>query len=428
MIVYLICYLTSFLLARSEHFYMSGFALMIAAVYLYAYDYIRSRNLIHLRGLFSLFWVGGQSLACLKLSRLQTQWLPETWLSFLVAFAGFWIVFEVLKKGSLKRYRLYLKQKNPPRVERPVYQSIIIVTLISLFAFLLEALVLGYIPFFVRGVPHAYSEFHISGVHYFTVSCVLVPSLAVLYFFTERRRIKVRKKRDSMVLLMTGISLLIPILCVSRFQFLFAVILALFTYVAIQGEIRLSYAAAAGGAMLVVYVILTFARSHDVEYLNGIFEMKNRSMPIFITQPYMYIANNYENFDCLVFGLDEHAYGLRSLFPVWALTGLKFLAPSLVSFPLYVNKEELTTLTLFYDAYYDFGVFGVCLFSCGLGALSHWLVFHYKRMKNPIGYLFYAQVAAYMALSFFTTWFSNPATWFYLVVTGLLAFYYQRNS
>ncbi len=32
--------------------------------------------------------------------------------------------------------------------------------------------------------------------------------------------------------------------------------------------------------------------------------------------------------------------------------------------------------------------------------------------------MFYAQVAMYMVLSFFTTWFSNPATWFYLAVTG----------
>ena len=33
--------------------------------------------------------------------------------------------------------------------------------------------------------PHAYSTFHITGVHYFTVSCVLVPALSVLYFCIE---------------------------------------------------------------------------------------------------------------------------------------------------------------------------------------------------------------------------------------------------
>ena len=82
-------------------------------------------------------------------------------------------------------------------------------------------------------------------------------------------------------------------------------------------------------------------------------------MPIFITQPYIYIANNYDNFNCLVEQLGRHSFGLKGLFPLWALTGLKFLFPSLVNFPLYVTKEELTTVTLFYDAYYDFGVFGM---------------------------------------------------------------------
>ncbi|MFQ9701372.1 MAG: hypothetical protein ACLR0U_00840 [Enterocloster clostridioformis] len=60
--------------------------------------------------------------------------------------------------------------------------------------------------------------------------------------------------------------------------------------------------------------------------------MKNSHMPIFITQPYMYIANNYDNFNCLVEQLVSHSFGLRMCFPVWALTGLKFLFPVLVSF------------------------------------------------------------------------------------------------
>ena len=39
-------------------------------------------------------------------------------------------------------------------------------------------------------------------------------------------------------------------------------------------------------------------------------------------------------------------------------------------------------------------------------------------MRNPVGFLFYAQLAVYLMLSFFTTWFSNPTTWFYLAVTA----------
>ena len=56
-------------------------------------------------------------------------------------------------------------------------------------------------------------------------------------------------------------------------------------------------------------------------YLNGIFEMKNAATPIFITQPYMYIANNYDNFDCLVRELPAHSMGLKGMFPALGIIG-----------------------------------------------------------------------------------------------------------
>ena len=44
-------------------------------------------------------------------------------------------------------------------------------------------------------------------------------------------------------------------------------------------------------------------------------------------------------------------------------------------------------------------------------------------LSCPAGHVIYAQIAMYMMLSFFTTWFSNPATWFYLAVTGIIYMY-----
>ena len=204
---------------------------------------------------------------------------------------------------------------------------------------------------------------------------------------------------------------------------LLAVALAVFVYILWEGSFPLAWGAGLAVLMVAAYAVLTVARSHDVAYLNGIFEMKNESTPIFITQPYMYIANNYENFNYLVEHLEQFAWGMRSLFPLWALTGLKFVMPSLANYPILVNKEELTTVTLFYDAYYDFGAAGVILLSGILGAVSFLLMRKLSRMQNPVDYLFYAQIGVYLSLSFFTTWFSNPTTWFYLAVTAALWLY-----
>ena len=426
MAVYLICYAAGFLLAHFGHFLLSGAVLMGAAVWLYISDYRKSGSLIHLRGIFSLAWVGGQGISCLKLSRLQEQWSVMTWLCFLAAFAGFYLTFEYLTW----RY----PGRRGPRREGPrwnyfrdaegrIFISMAVILTVSVLCFILEAAVLGYVPFFLRGVPHAYSEFHITGVHYFTVSCVLVPALSVIYLYSNQGR---SPGKCRAVLAMDVVAVLIPILCVSRFQLILGVALAVLTYMAMDSRVPAWYGLAAAAALVPFYIILTIARSHDVEYLNGIFEMKNAATPIFITQPYMYVANNYDNFNCLVENLAGHTFGLKMLFPLWALTGLKFLKPELVNFQIFVNKEELTTLTLFYDAYYDFGIAGVLLFSCLLGALAWYLMGLLKKMRNPVGYLFYAQIAMYFALSFFTTWFSNPTTWFWFVLTGIVALFVGR--
>lgn len=421
MVVYLICYVVSYLLSRGELYLPSGVVLILAAAWLYWHDYKRTKNVINLRGLFSLFWVGGQGVSCLKLSKLSSDWNLLTWLCFFVALAGFWVTYEILLRIQGESVSHRSRWFHFQGYERPLFLSMVLVTALSAAAFFCEAAVLGFIPFLIRGVPHAYSTFHITGVHYFTVSCVLIPALSVLYFCIEKGR---NGLRMVLVILMDVVACTIPILCVSRFQLILAVGMAVFTYLAMDHH-RLKPALAAGlvFAMIPVYVILTIARGHDVAYLNSIFQMKNSHMPIFITQPYMYIANNYDNFNCMVEWLPSHTFGLRLLFPLWALSGLKFLVPSLVSFPIYVTKEELTTVTLFYDSFYDFGIVGVTLFSCLLGGASFWLSRLMRRLRNPVGYLLYAQFAMYLSLSFFTTWFSNPATWFYFIATGLLALF-----
>lgn len=423
MLVYSICYAVSYGLARFGWYYASGGALLVAAGYLYYNDYHKSGNLVHLRGLFCAFWVGGQALACLKLSYLQSDWKFMTWLCFYLAAAGFWLAYEAVYRLCGEDEKYGRRRQRRKSYVRPVFRCMEALTAVSLAAFIFEAVRLGFIPLFVRGVPHAYSEFHITGVHYFTVSCVLVPSLAVLFFLEGGSR---RLYRNVMAIVMAVISLAIPLLCVSRFQLVFSVLVACFTYGAYQRRMNPLILPALLVLLIPFYVVLTVARSHDVAYLNGIFEMKNAGMPIFISQPYIYIANNYENFDCLVEALPGHTFGIRMLFPVWALTGLKFVFPYLISFPLYVTKTELTTVTLFYDAYYDFGVIGVLLLACMVGAAAAFLVSRLHHMKNPMGYLLYGQFAVYMMLSFFTTWFSNPTTWFYLAVTGLMALYCDR--
>ena len=425
----------AFILSRIGAVYLAGIVFLLGALFLYIWNFRKTGNLVDLRGIFSLSWIGGEGIACLKLSRLSSPWETVTWLCFFLAYLcfmlgyDFWGKKKILQSNVSRQNTSAIKcteneaisdsdslkkeeMKNAVQAQRIMF-CIIFLGAASLSCFMLEAAVLGFIPLF-SPEPHAYSYFHISGVHYFTVSCILIPALSVLY-------VKLTEKwtfvRTAVLALGNLLAAAIPILCVSRFQLLFAVGFAAVVYLMLYRHITWKMVVAAAAVMIPLYVLLTIARRHDIPYLNSIFEMKYSKMPIFITQPYMYVANNYENFNRMVCELPEFTLGIRMLFPVFALTGLKFIFPQVTAYPLYVTKEELTTLTIFYDSYYDFGILGVILLALILGSAAVWLTEWVKKKKNPVSFLFYGQFTIYLGLSFFTTWFSNPTTWFWLALT-----------
>ncbi|MEG2483124.1 MAG: O-antigen polymerase [Lachnospiraceae bacterium] len=413
--IYFLVYGSSFILSSMGHHYISGMLLMLLAVWLYGITVYETHNPVDLKALLALSWIGGQGLACLQLSYLQKDWQVETWVCFLLVYLCFCIGYN--KKW--KKESLECEMIQSDIIAHKIFHCAAILAVVSVVCFSVEAIIIGYIPLFSK-LPHAYSYFHISGVHYFTISCILIPALTVIY-----AKLSVEQSRWRVLVLgiCNCIAVAIPVLCVSRFQLLFAVAFALVIYLLIFKKISIKTILILVCLMVPVYIALTIARNHNISYLNGIFEMKYGKMPIFITQPYMYVANNYENFNCMVEQLVKHTYGLKMLFPVFALSGMKFLFPQLVAFVPFITKPELTTLTMFYDAYYDFGMIGIIGFSIVLGLAACKIKTAVQTCGNPIVYLYYGQIAIYLALSFFTTWFSNPTTWFWLALTTMMYVY-----
>lgn len=420
--IYVLAMLLSLMCSRAGWYYVSGALLILTALFIYACIYRQTKNLVELKGLFTLAWVGGQGLACLQLSKLQTDWNNNTWLCFFLIYTGFVIGYECRKSTVEEDHGM---MKNEVQAKRLLI-CICGLAVVSVICFLFEMLVVGFVPLF-SDEPHAYSYFHVSGVHYFTISCILIPAITVLYW---KACGKLNVKKVILLAVCNLVAIGIPILCVSRFQLLFAVGFAVVIYILVNKKIKIRTLLILLLVMVPVYVLLTVARNHDVEYLNGIFEMKNSGTPIFITQPYIYVANNFENFNCLVEQLPAHTWGIRMLFPAFALTGLKFVFPQFVSSPIFITKPELTTLTMFYDAYYDFGIIGVFLLSLIIGIVAKTISNGIKKNGNPIIYLFYGQMAIYLGLAFFTTWFSNPTTWFWFALTTamyLFTGYYKKE-
>ena len=456
-LTYAAAYLASYIFSYLRLYTASAAVLMAEAVVLYRYEYRRTGRLLNLAGLYSLSLVGGQGIACLKLSYLQTDWEIMTWLCFFAAYVCFRLGMRLAESMSGRKASEDIDEAGSKRTHevndvsvrqeahstystsrisraavsiRRVFSSGQIsykrllaancaLALVSWAAFAYEACALGYIPLLVRGVPHAYSYFHISGVHYFTVSCVLCPAFSLMWHMRSDGRL--RERIAAVLAALSGI--VIPFLCVSRFQLVFAVMLCLAVRMVMlenRGHIgrRLVMRAACISVPLLAaaYVMLTAARSHDAEYLMGIFEMK-ADYPVVFSHFYIYIANNFENFNCMVRDLTHHTLGICQLYPLWAFTGLKYVYPQLVLHEYFLTKKELTTLTLFYDAYYDFGIIGVALLALLIGAAARSLEERAFKEYGACSVMLYGQFAIYMALAFFTTWLSNPTTWFYIGMT-----------
>ena len=181
--------IAGFVFERAGWNFASGVIILLGAASMYIIHYVKTRHFFNLPGLFSLFFIGGEGVACFKLSRLSaSHWSVITWLSIFLVYAGFmfgYAVAERLKtpeKGILKKITdADRTKKDTKTLEKRLFICINAVCIISLACFLFEAVKLGFIPFF-SDEPHAYSYFHISGVHYFTVTCVMVlPLTAVSY-------------------------------------------------------------------------------------------------------------------------------------------------------------------------------------------------------------------------------------------------------
>ncbi|MGF7002030.1 oligosaccharide repeat unit polymerase [Lachnospiraceae bacterium PFB1-21] len=417
--IYMLAYLVSYILSLAECEIASGTALIFAAIYLYRKWYKETGNIVDLRGVFTLAWVGGQGVACLQLSRLQTSWHYLTWLCFFVIYLGFGVGYE----WGLRDGRVDRRVEKAEEATKRIFQCINVLGLVSLTCFVIEVVIRGYIPL-ISQAAHSAFLFPVSGLHYLTLGGALIPALSVLYIQSKKDE---AKRKMGIIIFWNVVSVLVLVMCIARSQILLAVGIALTVYIATNKRIKGRIVVLLLLVLIPLYVLLTIAKDHNVAYLNSVFEMKNRDMPIFITQPYMYVANNFENFNMLVENIGRHTFGLKMLFPFFALTGLKYVIPKIVDMPMYLTKPELTTLTMFYDAYYDFGVVGVCALAILVGVIAKIIVRKVRDTNNPIIFLFYGQFAVYLGLAFFTTWLSSPVVWMWFILSAIVFWYVGKG-
>ncbi len=426
------------------HDVVSGIYLLVLAVVAYFMYAGLGKSLVDLRALLSLFWIAGMGLASFRLSHMHAPWSITSW----ICFWGFYICmlfgFEVVQ-NLFRRRRMSVCNKilcmmalpdvaQEAQISKKLYRLIWVAAILPFVCFCAEVAILGYIPLFAKET-HAYNYFHVTGIHYFTFSGMLTHGLTILYLLRCGWKGLASKEKSSIVVL-NLLALSVPVLCISKLQFFLIFFIPVILYLLRLHFNRLrelpwkKIVIIFAGCLLVAVaagVLFTMRRNYQPGYLNGIFEIKDENTPILLQYLYIYIAHNYANFNYMVEQLTEHAMGLRQAFPFFALTGLKFVFPQVETYQDILIKPELSTLTIIYDAYYDFGVTGVMLLGLVVGGVAAGVTGLVRHSHNPIAALFYGEIATYMILSFFTPWFSNPTVWFWFALTVMMFIYIGWN-
>lgn len=430
--LFLVCYILALVFDNAGIPAAGSALLLVSAVVSYILFVKEGRNFADLRALLCFSWEAGLGLSLLKLSKLHTEWTMVSKICF-----AFFIVMFLLGSAAEGKGKETKDIKDRKKVISISEKLIVITAAVTFAAFAAEVIILGYVPAFSKE-PHAYSYFHVTGIHYFTISAVMTHALTAVWFLNLKKEgVKPPRMIKALILICNIVSLTQTVLCISKLQLFFVVGIPAVIFIAgyrVKSFKKLPWKRIiiVFSAMLILgiasVVAFTKLRHYEPGYLQEVFEFYEPDTPVAIQYPYMYIANNYANFNYLTEALPEYTYGIKQAFPVFALTGLKFVFPQVSSYMVYVVKEEINTLTIIYDAYYDFGVAGVGLLGLLLGLLASFLKRRISFTKNPAWLILYGQVALYFSLSFFSTWFSIAASWFWFAVTLIYGIVWRRTD
>jgi len=336
--------------------------------------------------IFLLVWSMAIGLADLKLSWHQYEWNLFSWAVILISISsvllGMFVVY-VINFGNenisinatrklIMNYKLNIKL---------LYKIIIIVFLLYFVSYITIYLIVGFIPLFTALPNITRTKWSVFG---FGLIIHLAP--AILYFialyFLNVRKKAVSKLSLSFIAIATLGSFL---LLLQRFDLVIAIVLSIVFFYYGTNKFRLKNVIIVSLFLIVFMYSISTVRvsSLFIEYLYMTSKMKISSQYAFLTEPYMYVVMNLENFANVVNNFDSYSFGYFTFDFILALTGLKHWIAEyaqLRDFPELITAE-FNTYTMFFTFYRDFGILGLLLFPLGLGMLISNL--YYKMRIKP---------------------------------------------
>ena len=275
---------------------------------------------------FLLIWLSALGLAELKLSGYQQQWSLFSWFVLFITIGSFLIGIMTSHVLWLRKPRLSIPDVRARLKALPIDDVLlrrIIFSLVGLYlvSLVAETAIVGYVPLFSSKPDVARVEFGVFGIHLFVT---LLPT--VLYLIVEYIVLIKGQNRSKILLAVLGTIVFLSFgTLLQRFLYMTAALL-LFAFVFYTGRrIRFRHVLITGVTFIGFLGAIQSIRiaRYVQNYIYIISKMKFSPKFAVLTEPYMYIAMNLENYARAVDKLDFHTYGYFSADSVVALSGLK---------------------------------------------------------------------------------------------------------
>jgi oligosaccharide repeat unit polymerase len=374
---------------------------------------------------FGFVWSLAVGLTELKFSALQHTWNLLSWVLLLTGIGAFLVgifIAFVLNLGKelvpISEMRQLLR-KDIVR-ETQLFWFISAAVAVYGISYLVIYMVKGFLPVFVVGTKISRVDFYVFGFG------VFINSTAFIIFFTVLYHLLVQGKRGKKIFL-TCISLIAVgsyFLLLQRFQIIMAALMCFTLLYYATNSIRLRTALPLLGAVTAFFYWIASLRGRHLEllsmYIYTTAKMRFPKSFASLTEPYMYMVMNLENFARSVNWLDHHTYGYYTFDFVTAITGLKYWISDyfgIERFPYLVSGYN--TYTAFWVLYRDFGVIGLIVIPLTLGLGIGLLYYRMRTMPTIKRVTAYGVMVFVMFISFFV--FPISFLWF---LYNMLALYW----
>lgn len=356
---------------------------------------------------FGFVWFFSIGLADLKLSRLQSEWSGLSWivlwLGVMSFFIGIFIAYVLTMASKEHSVREIRRKFRLAAIDENVLFWITTVFFCAYcFAFVIDTVAYGQLPFFSSHPDRARVEFGVFGIHLFISGGMpLVLILATEYFLLVKGHSS-RKFILALEFLVTFVSHLFLLVRFTYMIFLLAGA-GIAYYSSRLMKMRNVVLILSLIAVTFGFIVQVRETRYVQHYLYVISQMKYPESYAWITGPYMYISMNLENFARTVDRIDHYTYGYYTFDSVFALTGLKHWMGEYFGLTTHVYLTSgYNTFPFFFVFFQDFGPMGVAMFSMisgfTVGAVYHWM----KSSASLLSIVLYGCCVYLMGISFFT--------------------------